>query len=351
MTDCYMALKNESSLQLDVFAGGSGIGVRVPSLNRSSRLTGWIGAITRHNPYYLEQVTFALAVYRRLVLNNYDVVYFADITLGNALAHLRKRLGGTFRLLYMNGGGTPPGYLRGELVQLLTNNAYDEAIAAGEDVSRLCLLPHALFLRQHQVPSMADQINVRRRLQLPLERKIILAVGMIDRSIKRLDYLIRELAAMDEPRPLLVGLGQFTDETKALKQLALRHLGKEGQDFIFDSVPADRVGEYYQAANLFALASLREGFGLAFVEAASYGLPTLAHNSRVMEFVIGNQSELADFTKPGELTRLLTTYVCEPIDHPNRLARHEKAVRRFDWLSLKKNYINMFHAAAQLPLH
>lgn len=335
---------------MKVFASGPGFDYRVRCMDRSRPITRAVARLVRRNAYFVEQASFGLAVYRRLVKKRFHVVYFADLGVGNVLHDLRRRFGGEFRLLYMNGSPTPPGFLRGELVQQVTRPSYEEAIAFGASPYRQYLLPHGLFLKQSMVPRYEQQAKLRGKLGLPMNRKIVLSVGHISRTHKRMDYLICELAQIAEPRPMLVMLGQTTPETPTVRKLAQQILGPEGEAFLLRTVPPEAVSDYYQAADVFALASLREGFGLVYVEAASFGLPTLAHRSPVMEYVVGRDEELGSFDRPGELCCLLSRYLKEPLGHANRHRRRQSVLERFDWDSLRASYVDMFHAASEKQL-
>ncbi len=60
-------------------------------------------------------------------------------------------------------------------------------------------------------------------------------------------------------------------------------------------VPGDRLADHYRMANVFAMPSRGEGFGIVFLEAMACGVPVLA----------GNQDGSVDALAQGELGRLV----------------------------------------------
>ena len=76
-------------------------------------------------------------------------------------------------------------------------------------------------------------------------------------------------------------------------------LGPDG--FVMRTVPREQMDGYYRAADVFALASLQEAFGLAYVEAMAHGLPCLAHDQPVTRFVLGGRASSPTSGERGAL--------------------------------------------------
>jgi glycosyltransferase involved in cell wall biosynthesis len=154
-----------------------------------------------------------------------------------------------------------------------------------------------------------------------------------------MDYLIGEISAMGEERPYLVMLGESENETEAVRATAQLLLGSDG--FVMRTVPKERMDDYYRAADVFALASLTEAFGLAYVEAMSHGLPCIAHDQEVTRFVLGQDGKLVDLRERGALTSALRRALDEGDTTELRARRHNTMRERFGWPALLPGYVSM----------
>lgn len=346
--ECADALRADPRIALTVFAGGDvpGVPARVRwNLRRDGRLASLVGAVVRRDSYFVEQATFFLSFLPDLVLGRPDVVYFADLNLGNLCWHWRRISGQRFKLLYYNGGLTTRPFTRADMVQQLTPAGLDEALARGEAREHQTVLAHGV-----RVPdTLPTRItgDARWELGLPADRPIVLAVGMLDTRIKRTDALIRAIAQLPAPRPFLVLLGADGPDAADVRALARDLLGDDG--FLAFAVPHDEVGAYYRAADVFALASLREGFGLAYVEALAHGLPIVAHDTPVTRHLLGELATLADITQPAGLSRAISAALATPNTQLERNARHTTARSRFSWDALRDDYARLFVRVAEMP--
>lgn len=329
-----------------MFAGGPVpvAGARVcRNLARDGRLSALVGRVVRRDPYFVEQVSFFLSFLPALVLGRPDVVYFADINLGNLCWHWRRLSGQRYSLLYYNGGLTTKPFTRSDLVQQLTPTGLDDAVRRGESPERQLVLAHGVSVPT-ALPARIEG-DARRALGLPADRPVVLAVGMLDTTVKRMDHLVRELAAIPAPRPFLCLLGADGPDANVVRGLARELLG---DDVLVRAVPHESIGEYYRAADLFALASLREGFGLAYVEALAHGLPIVAHDTPVTRHLLGDFATLVDLSRPGEGSRAIAAALASRSDEATRAARHASALRRFGWDALRDDYARLLQRAAAL---
>jgi 1,2-diacylglycerol 3-alpha-glucosyltransferase len=346
--ECADALRADPRIALTVFAGGDvpGVPARVRwNLRRDGMLSSLVAAVVRRDRYFVEQATFFLSFLPALVLGRPDVVYFADLNLGNLCWHWRRLSGQRFKLLYYNGGLTTRPFTRADMVQQLTPAGLDEALARGESPQRQTILAHGV-----RVPdALPTRItgDARRALGLPADRRVVLAVGMLDTRIKRTDALIRAIAELPAPRPFLALLGADGPDAGDVRALARDLLGDDG--FLARAVPHDDVGDFYRAADVFALASLREGFGLAYVEALAHGLAIVAHDTPGTRHLLGGFATLGDITQPRALANALETALAAPSSPTEREARHASARTRFGWDTLRDDYARLLVRVAEMP--
>jgi glycosyltransferase involved in cell wall biosynthesis len=159
-----------------------------------------------------------------------------------------------------------------------------------------------------------------------------------------MDYLIEEVARLPGPRPFLQLLGAMDESSEEILRLGRRLLGAEG--FAAKSVPYDRVFEYYRAADVFVLASLREGFGRVYLEALVHGLPVIAQFNAITEYVLGSCGILGDLRWPGVLARFIAEELRKPADSKLMRARWQSVHNRFSWPVLAPAYRAMFQTCA-----
>jgi glycosyltransferase involved in cell wall biosynthesis len=344
--ECAAALRLDARLAITVFAGEQITEVPatvVANLARDSRGAAWLGRLTGRGPYFVEQLTFFLSFLPHLVRGRPDVVYFADLNLGNLCWHWRRVSGQRYQLLFYNGGLTTKPFTRADIVQQLTPAGLSEATARGEDPARQIVMPHGVRVPA-ELPARIVGVD-RLALGLPADRPVVLSVGLLDATIKRMDYLIREVAALPTPRPFLILLGAEDDETPAIREMAGEMLGSE--NVALRTVSSDEISAYYRAADVFVLASLREGFGLAYVEALAHGLPIVAHDFAGTRYLLGKHAWLSDLTQPDAASHALAAALATSLTDEERRERHASAHDRFGWDVLREQYAAMLLRAAQ----
>jgi len=345
------ALRHEPSIALTVFAGGWNghqPGERViRNLPRRSWGARALGALTRHDPYYVEQVSFAAAYLPTLRREAPDLLYFADLNFGNAIWHWRRRVGGGWRMLFYNGGNTTKPFTRCDHVQLLTPAAREAALARGEPADRQTALPHGVdFDPAWRPPTAEERLAARRTLHLPEQGEVLLSVGQMDRAIKRTHLLIDAVAALPSPRPFLHLVGADGPDRPGLSAHATAALGTHWR---WEILTRDRMTLAYVAADRAALLSHGEGFGLAYVEAIGAGLPLLAHDDATTRYVIADAGLRHAITDVASATAGLQRLQQWPVDAASAQARHDDVRRRFAWSALGPEYVAMFHRAAARP--
>lgn len=341
--ECFEALSQSPELDITLFKGGGKSADRQISLWNFPR-DSWpgiqLGKLTGRGAYFVEQLSFTCSLLFHIMRQQPDVIYFSDGTIGNILWHWRKRTGQQYKLLFSNGGPLSPPFDRCDRVQQVTPTHLQTALQAGEPIERHILVPYGIKMNpQLKVLSTSEKADLRYQLGLPDDLPIVLSVAAINKSHKRMDYLIREVAQLPQPRPYLLMLGQIESESAEIMELANQLL--ERDQFQIKTVASHQIPDYYQVADAFVLASLGEGFGRVFLEAMAYGLPCLAHDYEVTRFVLMSENYLGDFTVPGNLACLVQQALAEGSANVKRNCRHQIAYKNFSWENLRPAYIKL----------
>ena len=296
----------------------------------------------KYESFTLEHYSFGLSVAHQAVKYGAEVIVYSEPPLGVALGALRRWFGLRYRTLFSNGAPFVPPYPYADHVQQLAPVYLDQALRYGVPANTQSLVPYGFA-----VPALdpATKADLRRRLNLPPDRPIIICVAAINASHKRLDYLIDEAAGLGRPGPFVLFLGQTEPESEGIKARAASALAADQYRFL--SIPSAEVGAYYQASDLFVLPSIHEGFGRVFGEAMFRGLPCLAHDYPVARYVLGDLGFYADFTRPGGLTGLLR-HCLENLPGLAQMADERRnAIReRFSWERLLPAYERLLSTAA-----
>jgi glycosyltransferase involved in cell wall biosynthesis len=347
--DCFTALRGRADVDVTLIRGRgpSGPAERtVPTLSRDTRVARSVGYRTGHDDFWLEQLSFAATVQPTLARLQPEVVLLSEWTLAAALGALRRLTRGRFRIVLSNSAPGPPPYPAGvDHVLHPVPSLRDLALGRGEPPSRHTLLPLGIDLPEHWRPPTAEERAIlRRRLGLPVDREVVLSVGVLSAAHKRMDYVIREVAALPRPRPFLALVGAHAEDTPQMLDLAAAMLGPGC--LIAPDVPPSAVADYYRAADAFVLASMSEGFGLALVEALGHGLPVLAHDYDVPRFVLGEHGRFDDLHRPGALATLVAGLGEDDSVAALGHARHRAAWERFSWDVLAPGYVEVLSAAS-----
>jgi len=324
-------------IDVTLFQGGGQRGERrivIPNLHRFDAPARWFGYEKGNQ---LEKRSFALALYPLLRSGGYDIVHYNELVMGSALFHLRRWLGGKFKLLYCNGAPSPPVHYhhRCDFAQMLHGPMYDEAIAYGLPESRLFLLSYGVDTEHFSTNTHSFRLATRRELGIPADALVVMTAAALNCWHKRVDYIIREVAALDVP-VWFIGAGERTDETPHLEKKAERLLPNR---YRFLSWPHNKVNLLYGAADAFVLASLSEGFGMVIIEALASGVPVIVHNGPQFRWITDQtDSKCIDMAQPGTLTATLNQILfSNPVSNGRAVA-----VERFSWDSLIPEYLRMY---------
>lgn len=342
--ECFNALKDHPDLHISLYKGGGKPAKQetvLPNLPRDNRFSAWLSGVLGKEFWWIESVSFALSLIPYIWHQKPQIVYVSEVIVSKVLWRWKRRSGADFKLVLCNGAPTAPPYPIWDHVHQVTPVYYRLGQEAGESERRQTMIPLGFQINPKlETISGRAKAALRKRLSLPEDRPLVLSVGALTQGHKRMDYIIREVAALPAPRPYLLLLGQVEKETPAVLRLAREALGE--MNCAVRTVPFEEMADYYRAADIFALGSLHEGFGRVYVEALAHGLPCLAHDYDISRFVIADPRMRADFTAPGGLSVLLCDFLSRINDIEATQQRHQSVYERFSWARLTPQYAKMF---------
>lgn len=345
--DLFVAMKNTSGIEAYLLKGGRQPGpneVRVPSLYRESALARWIGGGLGKSGLWMELVSFFVFVFPALLWLKPDVIYCTDHAVFRGLFKARRLLKsalGTFSGVQLS----PLPADKSTFFHFVTPPTDSELESLGFSKDRIWVIPHFIpdwFLeRIGQCDASKAKLTLQARFAIPPGMKTVVTVGSLDISVKRMDWLVREVART--PDWFLLMVGAETSQTSDVMAVAREYLpGRHAAC----RVSRAELPEILKGSDTYVSASLREGFGLANLEAALCGVPVVVHRDPTIESVLGDYPIYADLRVTGVLPALLGQA------SELRTSLTEKAARlttRYSERELVPRYVEMMRMAAVVP--
>jgi glycosyltransferase involved in cell wall biosynthesis len=337
------ALSSDPRLELRVFSGGvSPNSERVWNIARNDTLDSPLGIFRTLNErrfwdlcYRLEQMTFSIGFIPKLLSWQPDIVWTKELPLGRLLMVIRKLFHLKFKIIFANGDALePPTYVDFDHIQHLYPDSFEKAARFGIDEEKMRLLPNCVI---YVTPGESRE-QLRRQFGFQKEDYIIICVAAWNRYQKRLDYLIREVAALRDPSVKLLLCGHPEAETKALKLLAAKELGKNVRWFTL--TPED-VHRALYISDVFVLPSFTEGLSNALIEAVMAELPVICHPHPGGKYILEDDQWLVDLSTKGALAnrvKILRSYP-RPEEEIRRL--QNRAMERFSADTLAGEFYKM----------
>lgn len=295
----------------------------------------WMSAAQEEERLRVETETFAYASLKPLLEGAYDVIHCLEQEVCNIVYAHRHLFEHTPKVIFSNGGALPArdlpdcDFVQEHTGYNLSRSKRDKAF----------MIPHGVDCSQFHPGVTTD---FRQQHGIPSDAFVVISVGTICYWHKRMDYVIREVAAV--PGAYLVIVGQESADTAQIVKL-----GKElmGARIIFTRMPHDELPRAYKAADVFVLGSLFETFGIVYIEAMAMGLPVICTN-HVNQRSIVRDGIFIDMSKSGALTAALRE--TDPVLLASlRTKGPENAAVYYDLPLLRQRYIDEYRRIAESP--
>jgi 1,2-diacylglycerol 3-alpha-glucosyltransferase len=337
------ALSSDPRLELRVFSGGVFPNAeRVWNIARNDTLDSPLAIFRTFNErrfwelcYRLEQITFSIGFIPKLLSWLPDIVWTKELPLARLLMVIRKLFHLKFKIIFANGDALePPSYEDFDQIQHLYPDSFDEAARFGIEEKKMHLLPNCVL---YATPGESRE-ELRQQFGFQRDDYIIISVAAWNRYQKRLDYLIREVAALRDPSVKLLLCGHPEAETDALKLLAAKELGTNVRWFTL--APEDIHRALY-ISNVFVLPSLSEGLSNALIEAVMAELPIICHPHPGAKYILEDDQWFVDLSTKGALTNRLKSLRGRPRPEEELKRMQNRAIEKFSANTLAGEFFEM----------
>ena len=153
----------------------------------------------------------------------------------------------------------------------ISSHTVDSWVEAGVPSSKIHYVPNGVSFERFQVGEENEKKDLRKQLNLPIDKDLVLWIGRLHASTKGTERIARFAALMpDNTIVVVVGDGPSREEI----QEQCREYIEDGRVIMVGSIGSPQV--YYKAVDMFLFTSYQEPFGLVILEAVASGLPILS---------------------------------------------------------------------------
>ena len=199
----------------------------------------------------------------------------------------------------------------------------------------------------------AAQLRARVSLGLPVDESIVLFAGRLQ-PLKAPDVLVRalaEIAVRGGPVPLLVVLGGSSGRPGADRELLdlAERLGLAGRVLLRPPVPRSVLAAWYRAADLVAMPSRSESFGLVAAEAQACGTPVVATGVGGLRTVVADRRSgaLVRGHDPALWARTLSDLLGDPVRRLALGAGARRHAERMGWDAAASAMLKVYDLARE----
>lgn len=240
---------------------------------------------------------FSKTVYKKhLSKKKYDLLFPGNGTEAVRQCIRYRRKHGT-PVIYKGGGGIGPGEwwtLKCKPDKYICISSKQFAWAK-QYYDQVCMIPNGVTLSRFKTGSAGKKFCINK------DHKLVISVGHLDKNFKRHQLTIHAVAQLQNVDLLLLGEGEAEGEFKELAEQEI-----PGR-WMIKRVNYMEVAGYYRSADLFALPSREEPFGIVYIEAMACGLPVIGTDDEVRREIIGDAGLVCDVENKVEYAETIKT--------------------------------------------
>ena len=213
----------------------------------------------------------------------------------------------------------------------------------GSAPEKIAIIPCGVNLDMFQ-PVAKD--TARKALGLD-HQKVILFVGRIE-PLKGLENLLGALTHIDSDRPallMIVGGDEHSQAQVQLLQRMARDLHIEDRVSFVGSVAQTRLPLYYSAADVCAIPSYYESFGMVALESLACGTPVVASNVGGISHMVsdGEMGRIVSDNSPQSLASEISALLRQPEGNGQHVKTRRERIAGFSWSNIADSILQEYN--------
>lgn len=236
----------------------------------------------------------------------------------------------------------------------------DRVIALSEDLKKASV---ALGAPEHKHHVVINGVNVdcfkyiskeeaRNKLSIPASEKVILSIGRLvkakgfDVIVDALPEVIRRTGCQNV-RLYIIGTPDLGDDFSGELKKRIHKLELTGNVVFQGGVPNQELVHWYNAADVFCLASRGEGSPNVLTEAMACGCPAVAADVGAVSDIVGAAPEAA-VCVPKESVTSFESGLTEMLLREHDRAKYSKHYSRYSWDWCAEKVFEIYRSALKL---
>ncbi|MBF0446481.1 MAG: glycosyltransferase family 4 protein [Magnetococcales bacterium] len=242
----------------------------------------------------------------------------------------------------------PEVFARADRVVVTCDHSYNVLLGQGVAANKLVKIPLGVDLKTFVPPSKELRLQIREMLDIPNNAFCIGSFqkdgsgweeGMEPKLLKGPDIFLASMALLKDKHPNLMVL--LTGPARGYVKQGLDELGIDYRHKYFDEY-LDIV-PYYQALDLYLIASRGEGGPKALLEGMACGVPIVSSRVGMPADVIkqGENGFLADIEDSKSLASHIEKLIADPVLLKKCSNGGLETIKKYDWQLIADEYVEM----------
>ena len=196
--------------------------------------------------------------------------------------------------------------------------------------------------REHFKFDGSKREKIREELKLNTDTMAILFVGKLwphKDVLTLIEAVPKVLKECDNLKVMVIGDGpMYNDMIRRIKKLGI-------EKHIIVKRFVEDVSAYYSAADIFVMPSVKEEFGLVYLEAMACGLPVIAANGHVVPEIVGDAGLLFKPGNSNDLADKIIELVNDRELYEELKKKSLERAKQFSWKKAAEQYYKIYKEA------